>query len=313
MTKDEVIAELSTYTGRFPRRAVETAREIWSELADDMLAALEHAAASPREIADDEDAMLHTYAMYLCAEKRDTRALEPVLRMMSYPDRWALDALFGDILTEAGGRIIASLYAGDLRPIRQLIENRELHEYSRGQGILALPVLVAAGHLEREDVIAYLRELLEERIEREPSNVWHDAVDAAAVLAADELKPAIEKAYEEELVEYIFDTPETIFAELAEDVDTAMERLRTTPNRKLIEDTVAEMEWWAAFRNENEGASARRGGRSFPGASSGPMPAFDAETAERLGGTVRREQPKIGRNEPCPCGSGRKYKKCCGR
>jgi len=27
----------------------------------------------------------------------------------------------------------------------------------------------------------------------------------------------------------------------------------------------------------------------------------------------KREQPKVGRNEPCPCGSGRKYKKCCGR
>jgi len=25
----------------------------------------------------------------------------------------------------------------------------------------------------------------------------------------------------------------------------------------------------------------------------------------------RREQPKIGRNDPCPCGSGKKYKKCC--
>ena len=28
--------------------------------------------------------------------------------------------------------------------------------------------------------------------------------------------------------------------------------------------------------------------------------------------TVRREQPRIGRNEPCPCGSGRKFKACCG-
>jgi SEC-C motif-containing protein len=27
---------------------------------------------------------------------------------------------------------------------------------------------------------------------------------------------------------------------------------------------------------------------------------------------VVRETPKIGRNEPCPCGSGKKYKKCCG-
>jgi SEC-C motif-containing protein len=29
-------------------------------------------------------------------------------------------------------------------------------------------------------------------------------------------------------------------------------------------------------------------------------------------GQFRRETPKVGRNDPCPCGSGRKYKKCCG-
>ena len=27
--------------------------------------------------------------------------------------------------------------------------------------------------------------------------------------------------------------------------------------------------------------------------------------------TVRRTEPKIGRNDPCPCGSGKKFKKCC--
>ena len=29
--------------------------------------------------------------------------------------------------------------------------------------------------------------------------------------------------------------------------------------------------------------------------------------------TYRREAPKVGRNDPCPCGSGKKYKKCCGK
>ncbi|MCG8532139.1 MAG: YchJ family protein [Desulfovibrionales bacterium] len=29
--------------------------------------------------------------------------------------------------------------------------------------------------------------------------------------------------------------------------------------------------------------------------------------------TFVRETPKVGRNEPCPCGSGKKYKKCCGK
>lgn len=34
--------------------------------------------------------------------------------------------------------------------------------------------------------------------------------------------------------------------------------------------------------------------------------------AQRSIGTVRRESPKIGRNETCSCGSGKKYKHCCG-
>ncbi|UCD27654.1 MAG: SEC-C domain-containing protein, partial [Planctomycetota bacterium] len=45
----------------------------------------------------------------------------------------------------------------------------------------------------------------------------------------------------------------------------------------------------------------------------------DQEAAMRAQGqaaqtkTIRREQPKLGRNAPCPCGSGKKYKKCCGK
>jgi len=35
----------------------------------------------------------------------------------------------------------------------------------------------------------------------------------------------------------------------------------------------------------------------------------DGEVAGQT--TYRRESPKVGRNDPCPCGSGKKYKKCC--
>ena len=37
------------------------------------------------------------------------------------------------------------------------------------------------------------------------------------------------------------------------------------------------------------------------------------EVKEKKQETVRRTTPKIGRNDPCPCGSGKKYKHCCGR
>jgi len=29
--------------------------------------------------------------------------------------------------------------------------------------------------------------------------------------------------------------------------------------------------------------------------------------------TIVNEGPKVGRNDPCPCGSGKKYKQCCGK
>ena len=38
-----------------------------------------------------------------------------------------------------------------------------------------------------------------------------------------------------------------------------------------------------------------------------------AQHAQGQSITVRRSSPKIGRNDPCPCGSGKKYKNCCGR
>ncbi|MEK6426303.1 MAG: SEC-C metal-binding domain-containing protein, partial [Burkholderia gladioli] len=31
-----------------------------------------------------------------------------------------------------------------------------------------------------------------------------------------------------------------------------------------------------------------------------------------LAQTIQRDAPKVGRNDPCPCGSGKKHKKCCG-
>ena len=48
------------------------------------------------------------------------------------------------------------------------------------------------------------------------------------------------------------------------------------------------------------------------GAQNGSMPKA-APKADRVHKqeTVRREGPKVGRNDPCPCGSGKKYKNCC--
>jgi hypothetical protein len=54
------------------------------------------------------------------------------------------------------------------------------------------------------------------------------------------------------------------------------------------------------------------GGATVPTTSAadgdGPLPGSTGPVAP-----IRRKTPKVGRNEPCPCGSGKKYKKCHGR
>src|ERR1700730_7305747 len=49
------------------------------------------------------------------------------------------------------------------------------------------------------------------------------------------------------------------------------------------------------------------------GSAHGEQTEKNGEELELVIPTARREAPKVGRNEPCPCGSGKKYKNCCGR
>ena len=53
---------------------------------------------------------------------------------------------------------------------------------------------------------------------------------------------------------------------------------------------------------------APQGGPPPPGMPASPIP---AESEKQV--PIRKDGPKVGRNDPCPCGSGKKYKKCCGR
>lgn len=55
-----------------------------------------------------------------------------------------------------------------------------------------------------------------------------------------------------------------------------------------------------------EDALMARGGQDVPAEAVIPK-------REHKQQTVRRDMPKVGRNDPCPCGSGKKYKHCCGR
>ena len=61
---------------------------------------------------------------------------------------------------------------------------------------------------------------------------------------------------------------------------------------------------------ELEGVVRQLGERSAFLREAGKLYYVDGTSLAPL--AYRRQEPKVGRNEPCPCGSGKKYKKCCG-
>ncbi len=95
-------------------------------------------------------------------------------------------------------------------------------------------------------------------------------------------------------------------------------------NDRVTEEMVRYLWWLRPVASEDAPAPRRPARRAAPVTLSGGGDAasvFNSAPAsrkpERTGGddvvkTVRREEPKVGRNDPCPCGSGKKYKKCHG-
>lgn len=79
-------------------------------------------------------------------------------------------------------------------------------------------------------------------------------------------------------------------------------------NGSLKEDVLAAGETWVTPREE-----ARWLADSQEALPDLVQSIYDFWEARRnVPAPVRRETPKVGRNDPCPCGSGRKFKQCCG-
>jgi len=86
-----------------------------------------------------------------------------------------------------------------------------------------------------------------------------------------------------------------------------LDRIDTTTIRSLFNLQVVSEQ--APETLQQRRAARRPASLRFTGPNQGAAPAGEEDGKTK---TVVRDQPKVGRNEPCPCGSGKKYKKCHG-
>ena len=109
--------------------------------------ALMEAAAAGADL-DEPSATLLFYGLHiLAAAARNTRALQPLLRLLSRPGE-EVDALLGDAMTATLPRVVASLFVGDADELFKLARDRGADEYVRSGVIRALAFLTWDGKVE---------------------------------------------------------------------------------------------------------------------------------------------------------------------
>jgi preprotein translocase subunit SecA len=91
-----------------------------------------------------------------------------------------------------------------------------------------------------------------------------------------------------------------MFQEMLDRIDTST--IRSLFNLQVVSEQAPET-------LQQRRMARRPGSLRFTGPNQGAAPAGEEDGKVK---TVVRDQPKVGRNEPCPCGSGKKYKKCHG-
>jgi len=306
MELQQVLDGLGKTDGHYAREAVSEAILRRDEITPALLNILENVLQDPTPYLEDEPRFDHIYAMFLLAQFREARAYPLLVKIFSAPGEFAFD-LIGDTVTESLGQILASVSRGETSGMAALIENEEANEYVRAAALTGLTTLVSCGELSRDELVQYLRKLFRTLPRTPEVMTW--VADACLDLWPGELKDELQQVFEDQLIDtFTFDWDD-VKRSLALGLDASMARLR---NRyKLVTDVHKEMSWWYCFLENRQ-----RPDRDLPNYRVDQVYSMkspkngDALPFEPI--FAPAPTPKIGRNQPCTCGSGKKFKKCCG-
>jgi hypothetical protein len=264
-----------------------------------LLEILDYAATHPDEVLDKND-FSFLYALYLLGQFREQRAYPLVVKLASLPKETA-DELLGDTITEGLPQILASVCDGDLTHIKALAENPDAEIFVRGSALQALVLTALHDLAPREEVIAYFAELFDGKFQADDPYLWASLVCEATDLYPAELFDRIKRAFEADLVDETVVDLAWVEQHLAKGQEVCLAETKADRHHQLIEDTIKEMEWWAWYTEPSKPLKPLS-------EVLGPPPSSSFSKIE----TYVAPQ-KVGRNDPCPCGSGKKYKKCCGK
>ena len=282
---EDALIDLGTCGSRFPRQSLRWALDNWHDAGPRFVKLLEDYASGADRSETTRSALF--FVAHLLAEKQETRAF-PSLCLLAGDQAFCEDVL-GDAITETLKAVLISTWNGDAAPLKNLIESDSADEFARAAALDALAYLTRKGAFSDGEVRAYLAYLAETMQPRAESFVWTAWAGVAANLGYADLRGKVAEMVESGFIEPMAMNLNHFDVQLKRTLDdptgwAGIEYDRIRP----FTDTIGTLAPWASFTEKSS-----RGSSGW-----GPIPHVDP---------LR----KVGRNDPCPCGSGKKYKKCC--
>ena len=294
LTTEAILDAFATAGRVLPRAALLQAAERWEEVGPALLALLQEAADGTKR-SERTDAILF-FGIYVMAQVRETRAFRLLCTIGAAGER--LGQLIEDGITQDLSSILVRVYDGDPEPLRRLIEAADADEFARDAALGTLAWLTAKGLIKREETAHYLRDLFTTLKPQAECYVWVGWQQAIALLGLDDLVPLVKEAFGRGWIDGSILAPH----HFQEDLRAAQQAITPTAmfadhvrDMARYDDVVALLSAWYAFHPASE-RKRQSGVASKVRQSEAPL---------------RNPFRAVGRNDPCPCGSGKKFKKCC--
>jgi hypothetical protein len=291
----EKILHVLTYAEGLPREALKAASAQRVEMLPLFLDEIEtYLALEPAARAKPTPLF---FIFHLLGEWREKAAFRPLARLLRLP-RPEIDAIFGDGISTTSHRVMAAMFDGDPDPLYDIILDANADEFIRAGMCKALVMVTLRGELDRVVAGRFLRDAFVEIRPQAECYVWVGWQSAIAALGMSELKLLVKKAFDRGLIDSDVLRFDYFEKDLRRGIEHPGEARRPGDHRyALFGDTIDELSGWYCFTEQYREDQERWRRQE--------------ETKRVRGQRLEKPIKHVGRNDPCPCGSGKKFKKCC--
>jgi hypothetical protein len=237
------------------------------------------------------------FIFHLLGEWREKTAYRPLGRLLRLPGH-EIDAIFGDGITNTCHRVMAAVFDGGPEPLYDIILDPNAEEFIRAGMCEALAMVTLRGELDRSLAGRFLRDAFMDLKPQAQSFVWVGWQSAIAMLGMSDLKILVKKAFDRGFIDSHVLGFDLFEQDLRRGIERPGEPWRPDDHEyTLFGDTIEELSGWYCFTEQyNEDQERWR---------------QQAEANRTRSQRLENPFKGVGRNDPCPCGSGKKFKKCC--